>query len=286
MGPPQGHVVAGAIEAAQRHGLSHQVLSHADLKKRFPQFRLPEDFTGVFEPRAGLLLPEKVVAAQAEPALRGGADLPGREPVIDWDANAAGVTVRTAKGEYAADRLVFCGGAWAGKLVRDLGVGLTVTRQTLGWFWPRRPALFEFLRFPVWGIEAADGSLSYGFPMSQDNPGLKVARHGLGTVTDPDHVSRQITPGDEAEVRAILDRHLPDGIGPLLSMRVCLYTNSPDGHFIIDTHPRHENVILACGFSGHGFKFASVVGEVLADLALEGKTALPAQFLGLARFRA
>jgi len=285
MGPPEGHVVAGAIEAARRHGLLYDVLSHADLKKCFPQFHLPDHFTGVFEHRAGFLLPEKVVAAQAELALRGGADLRGREPVLGWDASQSGVTVRTSKGEYRAERLVFCGGAWAGKLVKDLGVELVVTRQTLGWFWPRQPDLFETPRFPVWGIEVADGSLAYGFPMLQDNPGLKVARHGRGAVTDPDHVSRQITPEDEAEVRAILDRHLPDGAGPLLSMRVCLYTNSPDGHFIIDSHPEHQNVTLACGFSGHGFKFASVVGEVLADLALEGQTKLPAQFLGLERFR-
>jgi sarcosine oxidase len=285
MGPPEGHVVAGAIEAARRHGLRHEVLTHADLGKRFPQFRLPGHFTGVFEPRAGLLLPEKVVAAQAELALRGGADLRGREAVVEWNADAAGVGVRTDKAEYRADRLVFCGGPWTAKLVRDLGVELVVTRQTLAWVWPRRPALFEFFRFPVWGIEAADGSLSYGFPMSKDNPGLKVARHGRGTVTDADHVSRQITTEDEAEVRAILDLHLPDGAGPLLSMRVCLYTNSPDGHFIIDAHPKHPNVILACGFSGHGFKFASVVGEVLADLALEGRTKLPVKFLGLERFR-
>jgi sarcosine oxidase len=283
MGPPDGHVVAGATQAAQQHGLSHQVLSHADLKKRFPQFHLPDHFTGVFEPRAGFLVPEKVIAAQAELALRGGADLRGREGVLDWDASTSDVTVRTTKGEYRAKKLVFCGGPWSAKLVRDLGVELVVTRQTMGWYWPRRPAMFEYLRtFPVWGIEAADGSLSYGFPMLPGNPGLKAARHGRGTVTDPDHVSRDITPEDEAEVRAILDRHLPDAAGPLLSMRVCLYTNSPDGHFIIDKHPKRENVVIACGFSGHGFKFASVVGEVLADLAIEGKTALPAQFL--ARF--
>ena len=121
--------------------------------------------------------------------------------------------------------------------------------------------------------------------MLSDNPGLKVARHGLGPVTDPDTVSRAPTAADEAEVNDILARNLPDGVGPLLSMRVCLYTNSTDGHFIIDADPKHPNVILACGFSGHGFKFASVVGEVLADLALEGKTALPAHFLGLGRFR-
>jgi sarcosine oxidase len=168
--------------------------------------------------------------------------------------------------------------------VADLGVELVVTRQVLGWVWPRRPERFELGAFPVWGIENADGSLAYGFPMMVDNPGLKVARHGRGPVTDPDRVSRAATAADETEVHEILNRNLPDGNGPLLSLRVCLYTNSPDGHFIIDRHPRHERVTVACGFSGHGFKFASVVGEVLADLATKGATGLPVEFLGLRRF--
>jgi sarcosine oxidase len=284
MGPPGGHVVRGTIEAAERHGLAHEVLSHAALAERFPQFKVPGDFTGVWEPRAGFLLPEKVVAAQAELALRAGADLRGREEVLDWSAGDSNVVVRTDKGEYRAERLLFCGGPWTGKIVRDLGVELVVTRQVLGWVWPRRPELFALGTFPVWGIEAADGSLSYGFPMTPDNPGLKVARHGRGQVTDPDRVARNASPADEVEVHEILNRNLPDGNGPLLSLRVCLYTNSPDEHFIIDRHPNHPRVTVACGFSGHGFKFASVVGEVLADLALEGKTGLPAQFLGLGRF--
>ena len=284
MGPPEGHVVKGAIEAAQRHGLAHEVLSRGALASQFPQFRLPDSFTGVWEPRAGFLLPEKVVAVQAELALRNGADLRGREAVAAWRETDAGVIVRTDKGEYHAGRLVFCGGPWTGKMVADLGVELVVTRQVLGWVWPRRPDRFSFGRFPVWGIEAPDGSLSYGFPMLADNPGLKVARHGRGPVTDPDVVARHATGADESEVRQIFDAHIPDGAGPVLSMRICLYTNSPDGHFIIDAHPAHPRVLLACGFSGHGFKFASVVGEVLADLSTAGKTALPVAFLGLERF--
>jgi len=284
MGPPDGHVVAGATRAARQHGLEHETLSNAALAERFPQFRLPPQFVGVYEPRAGFLLPEKVIAAQAELALRAGAELRGREEVTHWGADEGGVVVRTPKGEYRGDRLLFCGGPWTSKLVSDLGVELVVTRQVLGWVWPRAPEAFALGTFPVWGIEAADGSLSYGFPMIPDCPGLKVARHGRGPVTDPDAVSREATPADEAEVNDILLRHLPGGAGPLLSMRVCLYTNSSDGHFIIDSHPRHARVLLACGFSGHGFKFASVIGEVLADLALNGKTELPVRFLGLERF--
>ena len=284
MGPPDGHVVRGAVGAAELHGLDHERLSRDTLARRFPQFALPEHFVGVWEPRAGFLVPEKVIAAQAEAALRAGADLRGREEVVRWEAGTSGVAVWTNKGEYRADRLVFCGGPWTTKLVRDLGVELVVTRQVLGWVWPRRPELFPLGTFPVWGIENADGSLAYGFPMTSDNPGLKVARHGRGPATDPDQVRREATPADEAEVRGILSRNLPDGDGPLLSVRTCLYTNSPDGHFVIDFHPAHDRVVLACGFSGHGFKFASVIGQVLADLALDGASGLPVGFLGLRRF--
>lgn len=284
MGPPEGHVVPGAIDAARRHGLEHEVLSHAALAERFPQFRAPAHFSGVYEPRAGFLLPEKVVATQANLALRAGADLRGREEVIGWDASESGVVVKTNKAEYRGGRVLFCGGPWTSKLVKNLGVNLVVTRQTLGWVWPSRPESFDLGNFPVWGIEAPGGSLDYGFPIIPDSPGLKVARHGRGPSTDPDQVMRQSTPADEAEIHQILASQLPDADGPLLSMRVCLYTNSPDEHFIIDTLPGRPSVLLACGFSGHGFKFASVIGEALADLALQGKTALPVGFLGLPRF--
>jgi sarcosine oxidase len=166
----------------------------------------------------------------------------------------------------------------------DLGVPLRVTRQVLGWVWPNEPARFELGRFPVWGVHHPDGSLSYGFPMMPDNPGLKMARHGAGTGPDPDRVERDARREDREEVNEIVRRFLPGADGPVLALRVCMYTNSPDGHFIIDRHPAHPRVTVACGFSGHGFKFASIVGEVLAELATEGATSLPAEFLGLSRF--
>ena len=280
MGPPQGEVVSGALKAARLHGLAHEVMDRSAIAGKFPQFALPENFVGVWEPQAGFLLPEKVISVHCEQALRAGAELHGREKVLEWRDG----WVKSDKGEYRTKKIIFCGGAWSGKLLKDLGVELVVTRQPLGWVWPRRPELFELGKMPVWGIEAPDGSLSYGFPMMPDNPGLKIARHGRGRPTDADLISREATAADEAEIQAVVDRHLPDGRGPTLAIRICMYTNSPDSHFIIDRLPGHENVTIACGFSGHGFKFASVIGQVLADLAVEGRTKLPVGFLGLKRF--
>jgi len=284
MGPRDGEIVGGSLASARRHNLPFESLGSDELRRRFPQFHLPDTWVGVLEPHAGFLLPERVVAAHAEAALRAGAQLHGREMVLDWRADPRGATVRTTRNEYHAGQLIFCGGPWSGKLLRDIGVDLVVTRQVLAWVWPKQPDLFTLDRLPVWAIDHLDGTLHYGFPMMNEVPGFKIAHHGRGAVTDPDRVERDPQPGDEKTFRPILSQILPAADGPLLSMKVCLYTNSPDGHFMIDRHPHHERVTVACGFSGHGFKFASVVGEILADLAMNGRTPLPAAFLGLSRF--
>jgi sarcosine oxidase len=247
-------------------------------------FQLPDDYVGLYEPTAGLLLPERVVAAYAEGAMRMGAELHGHEAVTGWSADDRGVTVTTDRATYTARHLVFTSGAWTDKIVRDLGVKLTVTRQILGWTWPREPDLFALGKFPVWAIEHADQTAHYGFPMLPDNPGLKVAHHWHDRPCDPATVNRNPELGDENDFLPALRRHLPAGDGPILATRICLYTNSPDSHFIVDHHPRHANVSLACGFSGHGFKFVSVMGEVLADLAMNGTTQWPIGFLSLRRF--
>ncbi len=283
LGTPDSELIAGSLQAAKLHGLPYESLAHRPLQQQFPQFQVPEEWTGVLEPNAGFLLPEKVIACFAEQAMRRGAELHGREPVIDWTADVQGVTVRTSREVYHAGRLIFCGGAWSSALLKDMGVELKVTRQVMGWVWPREPKQFALGEFPVWAIGNADGSLHYGFPMMPDNPGFKISHHAPGQVTDPDHVARDPLPGDEASFRGALRQYIPPADGPLLALRTCLYTNSPDQHFIIDRHPLHANVALACGFSGHGFKFASVVGQILADLAMNGRTELPAQFLGLSR---
>jgi sarcosine oxidase len=216
--------------------------------------------------------------------LRRGAEIHGHEAVLSWHADATGVAVTTPVRTYRAAKVIFCGGAWSGNLLRDLGVPLIVTRQVLGWVWPRDPAPFAMGKLPIWMIDRPAGGTYYGFPMITLSPGLKVALHHPAQPVDPDHVERNVLPGDEETFRPCLREFLPSADGPLLALRVCLYTNSPDGHFILDHHPQHERVVLAAGFSGHGFKFATVIGEALADLAQSSRTKLPVDFLGLRRF--
>lgn len=286
IGPPGAEVLEGSLRSVRRYELPHELLNAAEAMKRFPQFKLPEDYRVLHDHMAGLLLPERAVAGYAELALRSGAELHGQEQVTSWEASNHGVVVRSTKATYRADTVIFCGGAWTDKLVRDLGVPLTVTRQPLAWVWPKSPELFDLGKFPVWIMEHRDGSNHYGFPMLPDNPGLKLASHKRSAPTDAETLDRSIHDSDEQAVRGVLSDFIPAANGPLLSLRICMYTNSPDHQFIIDRHPMHPNVIIACGFSGHGFKCASGIGEVLAELAVDGRSSLPVEFLGLKRFGA
>ena len=234
-----------------------------------------------------MLIPEEAVTAHAEGAIKAGADLRTQTAVTGWTADAGGVTVSTGRETFQANHLVIAAGAWAGQLLRELEIELSITRQVLAWFEPRNPSLFHLGSFPCWFVETDPPFGHYGFPILPGGPpGFKVALHQPGEPIDPDRLPDHPGPSaaEIATLREFLQEFIPEAAGPLLSSRQCLYTNSPDHHFIIDRHPDHERVSLACGFSGHGFKFASVVGEIMADLATEGRTGLPAQFLNLARF--
>jgi sarcosine oxidase len=284
MGSPDDPLIFGSMISAQEHNLPHRLLSREELARDFPQFEVPADFVAMLEDHAGLLIPEQCVAAHADLAVMHGAKVHVSEPVISWSSDASGVSVTTARTTYRAARAVFTAGPWTQKLLHDLKVKLVVTRQVLGWVHPPDPEPFQLGVLPVWAIGHEDGSLHYGFPILPDGEGFKLAHHKPGTVTDPDDVQRSATSADEEEIRTGLRQFIPSADAPISSIRICMYTNSPDHNFIIDRHPLHENVTIACGFSGHGFKFASVVGEILADLATQGATELPAQFLGIGRF--
>jgi glycine/D-amino acid oxidase-like deaminating enzyme len=225
--------------------------------------------------------------------LRSGASLRARERIVSWRPDGNGIAVRTDRGEHRAQRLVLTAGAWSGPLLAELGVSLRVTRQVVGWVWPRRPEDFELGRFPCWAIQhdapGFDG-IYYGFPLLPagrfgGERGLKLGHHAPGPTADPDTLDRTAGADDEADFRPALETYLPAAQGATTALRVCMYTMSPDGHFVLDRHPRTDAVSFACGFSGHGFKFSPVIGQALADLALEGRSDLPIGFLGLERLR-
>jgi sarcosine oxidase len=277
LGRQDGEVISGSLRSAREHQLPHEFLPHDMIARRYPQFCLPPDYVGIFEPAAGYLLAERCVAGMAHAAMMRGAEIHGREKVIAWEPGI----VRTDRAEYRCRRIVFCGGSWTSKLIGDLGIPLHVTRQVIAWFWPAKPE--RFAAGPVWGIERPEG-LYYGFPMRAEMPGVRFALHAQGVPIDPDAVERGEITAETEMLRKFIMQILPDAEGPLLSAKTCLYTNSPDHHFILGKHPRMNDVILAAGFSGHGFKFATAIGEALAELALEGKSRLPIGFLSPTRF--
>ena len=273
-GPQDGPIFQGAVEAARLHDLDHTVLDGQEIEARFPGFRgLPPSTAAVWQPDGGFVLAERSILAHVNQALGHGAELHFRERVDAWvpDPSGAGVRVTTDAGTYEADRLVLCAGPWAGQLVPSLAAAATPERQVLIWIQPRVPELFAVDRFPVFLIDTDAGNY-YGFP-AHDLPGVKLGLyHHLREPIDPDAPDRSAHGRDEEVLRAFADRYLSEASGPTMLMKTCIFTNSPDEHFIIGPLPDSPSVIIAAGFSGHGYKFCSVVGEVLADLAMHGET--------------
>lgn len=283
LGPADGTLVPGVTLAAEQHGLAIERLTPDGLRRRYPQVRLDSSIVGVVESAAGFLFVDDCVRTLQAEAARHGADLCFDGPAIAWQADGSGVEVRTAKQTYRASRLAITAGPWAGRMLADLSLPLTVMRQTPMWFRPAAPERFAPRTFPIFIAETSVGCF-YGLP-AVDADGVKCARHyGASELSSPEGVSRDITAEDEVPVRRFLERYVPDAAGPRTRASVCLYTLTPDRHFIIDRHPRWPRVAIAAGFSGHGFKFAPVVGEVVADLLLSGRTPHPIGRFALDRF--
>ena len=282
LAPSDADIVAGSLRAAEEHGLPHEILSAAELEKRYPQFTVPDHFVGFFESRAGFVKPEAAIRAHVEVARAHGADIRCQQRVTSWEETEDGVKVRYGNDTHTADHLIISAGAYALPLLQDLGIPLTVTRQLAAWFRPRTPDAFTAERFPSWFLETDAPYGHYGFPL--DEQGLvKLALHKPGEETDPCKVP-DATAEEEDEFRQFLTTHIPQASGELDRIQTCRYTNSPDGHFILGKHPSHSRITLATGFSGHGYKFASVMGELLSELAMDGETKLRIDFLSPARF--
>jgi len=285
-GPEDGEIFPGALAAARLHDLPHEVLSGTALNRRFPGYNLPAATQAIFQPEGGFVMSERAIIQHVRGAQAAGAEIHARERVLGWDAapGGEGVTVTTEHGRYQAGRLILAAGAWMADLVPALAGLAEPERQVLAWLQPTAPELFTPDRFPVFNLEVAEGRY-YGFPV-WDIPGFKFGRyHHRGEIGPAESQRREVDAEDEALLRAFAARYFPAGNGPTMGLRACLFTNTPDEHFILDRHPAHPQVVLASPCSGHGYKFCSVVGEILADLASgDGTTPHEIGFLQLGRY--
>lgn len=285
IGREDGELVSGSIRSAEEHGLPHEMLDAAEIRRSFPAYAPGPETVALYEEKAGFVRPEETVKAHLDQASSSGADLRFGEPVLSWEASGDGVRVETPKSTYEAGRLVISPGAWAPQVLADLDLPLEVIRQVMFWYEPKN-GLEPFLpeRFPIFIWEPEDGNMFYGFPAQDADRGVKAAFFRAGGVpTSPDTIDREVYEEEIGFLRSYLAEHVPELAGRCLDARACMYTNTPDEHFVISAHPEHPQVVIACGFSGHGYKFCSVVGEIVADLAIEGSTRHPIDLFSPAR---
>jgi sarcosine oxidase len=273
IGPPDGSVVSGTLRSAAEHELPHAILSPEEVRDRFPAFRIAEGLIAVFDPRAGLLYPEACNYAHLMLAREAGAEARFNEPLLDWNTHGDGVRVTTTSGAYTADRLVLAAGPWNRELVPDLELPLTIERQAVFWLDPAgETPLYDIERFPIYAYEYRPGNICYGFPRLAK--GVKASvMHAGETAPDPDTVNRAVDAAEVNPLRAALQPILPAlSEAPVRETDTCLFTNTPDHNFIIDFHPFFPQVLISSPCSGHGFKFASAIGEIQAELLTKGET--------------
>ncbi len=291
-GQPKQEIVRGVKLSASLYNIPVEEVDAISSRKRFSQFYVPDSFETLYEPEAGFIAPEKAIKLYAGQAVKHGCTIHVQEKVNTWRKEGSSIIVNTNADSYRCSKLIITAGAWSGNLVPGITGKIKITRQFVAWVKPRNWEDFLLNNFPCWLIDDDERpGCYYGFPVLPtaifgEPRGLKIACHYPGSVTNADDVDRQTGEGDIEDIRYALDKYLPGAFESMITAKTCLYASLPDENFIIDKLPGFEKrVIVACGFSGHGFKFASVVGEILADLAIDGSTKLPIEFLNINRFR-
>jgi sarcosine oxidase len=282
-GEENSATVKGSLSSCAIHDLPHECLDSTSLNRRFPAYRLASGMVGVYQPDAGFLLPERCIVAHVAAAQQLGAEVHARERVISWSAEHNGIVVTTDHGTYRARKMVVTAGPWARTIIPELKDLAVPERQVMIWTQPLRPEYFQVGAFPVFNMEAHEGRF-YGFPV-YGVPGFKLGKyhHRSERVDDLERMNRECDVEDEEVLRAGISRYFPDANGPTIVMKTCLFTNSPDEHFILDLLADCPQVAVAAGFSGHGFKFCSVIGEIMAELILDGSARLDIAMFQLGR---
>lgn len=290
-GHPSNALIRGIHESAAIHHIPIKSMQAKECSALFPVFNLPDSFEVITEREAGFLYPEKCIRTYVNKALEHGATIRANTKVQGWKSSGTGIEVVTTEGKFYSDKLVITAGPWMAQLLPGMEKQLKVTRQTLFWADVKNPEIFSPDRFPCWLAEHPETQeYFYGFPIlpveKYGQPyGLKFAQHNPGERVNPDTVNRTVSQKECDHIRTIIETFFPGRFRAITHTKVCLYTYSPDEHFIVDMLHDNPRVVFATGFSGHGFKFSSVIGEVLADLASHGKTRQPVQFLSAARLQ-
>jgi len=288
IGSPRRGLITGCLKSARRYSLEHDLLDAREMRRRFPQFALADNEVALYEEKAGYLKPEECIRQHLRCASKRGADLRFEEPVLSWRASQSGegVSVTTEKQTYQARSLVISAGPWFAELVPGVSVPVIVSRRVMFWLKPTsQPSAFDRRTFPIFIWEPEQGPLFYGFPRTREAGDPKVGIHSEGEECTPSTIDRVINERDEMAIRSAIRSRIPALNGEVSHAATCMYTMTPDGHFIIDAHPEYPQVSLAAGFSGHGFKFSSVVGEILSDLAMKRETSSDIAFFSESRFR-
>ena len=285
IGKRDGALVAGALASAELHGLTVELLTAREINSRHPAFSVPSDMVGVFEPSAGMLFPEACISAFLQVARSSGADVRPNTRVSALDRSADGIRAMTDAGEVRARRVVVCAGPWTASLLATLGIALplVVTRQTMHWL--AAPSDARVVRpemLPVALIEHDDGRIFYTMPDVGD--GVKAAIHHEGGAVDATSVDRGVHASDTQVVEDLVARFLPGAAASIRESAVCLYTNTPDHHFVIDTGEGMQDVVVVSACSGHGFKFASAIGDIAARMALGESALMDISHFAAARF--
>ncbi|WP_445323365.1 N-methyl-L-tryptophan oxidase [Paenibacillus sp. FSL R7-0128] len=273
---------AGRLEEARKRKVRAEQLDAEEICRRWPALNLPESFEAMYEPDAGYLYSERCITAYRQLALDHGAELLTNTPVLKVTAREGSVTVQTKQGDYHGAAAILSAGAWFSSLSPFVNLPIKAVRKVVGWFGSTPD--FETGRFPGFTLGAEEGGF-YGFP-SISGAGLKIGRHDTGEEWKPGEPLQPFgsLESDEGDLRRVLEAYMPGAAGRLLKGSVCKYEHTPDEDFIIDRHPSHSHVLLAGGFSGHGFKFSSAVGEILADMAVQGHTRQNIAPFSLSRF--
>ena len=281
VGPSEGEVVQGVLGSARQHDLPVEVLSPKELADQYPALRANSEHVGVFEASAGFLRVETCVASLLKLARQAGAKIQANTEVLSFSVDRQGlISLETNRGKVETERLMVTAGPWTQQVLADCDFQFDVIRKQQQWFQIDRVDIKYENGFPCFLFETEDGCF-YGFP-EIDRLGMKLAEHSGGQVVpDPSTLDRTVNRDDQNRCERFLDDHFHFTKRRLVHQSACMYTMSPDGHFVIDRHPRFDNIVLAAGMSGHGFKFLPVVGQQLVRL-LQGENDPSFQFLQMA----